>query len=102
MATNFVLTTTARIAAPVTAGAYLVTKDQAPTAAWVEVDFGAVPENSDSMQTRERVLQIATDAALRYFVGAAAPAGGEVGALVLANSSRAIAFAAGNRLWIKT
>lgn len=99
MATNFVLTTAARVAAPIMAGAYLLAKDQAPTGVWVEVDFSAAPANSSPMQTRDRVVHISTDAALRFGVGAVAPA--DVGAQMLANSERTIALAAGEKLWIK-
>lgn len=100
MATNFVLTTAARVAAPVMAGAYLMAKDQAPTGAWVEVDFSAAPANSSPMQTRDRVVHITTEAALRFAVGPAAPA--DAGAQMLAATERTIALAAGEKLWIKS
>lgn len=101
MAANFMINTVSRGSVPIMAGAWLDVVDQAPTGAWVEVPF-TIPENSNANQTRERVLHISTDVALRYAVAPAEPGGGEVGAQILAGVERTVGFAATDKLWIKS
>jgi hypothetical protein len=100
MATNFVLTTVARIGSPAPVGAYLAAVDQAPTGSWAEVVFTPAA-GGHPLRTRERLLLVTADADVRLAIAAAAPGAGEPGLLVLADTSREIAFAESDRLWIK-